>query len=224
MKNGKSENWNMKSIDNKYYKDKTRFMERNILNLGYGQFEGSGNYDIPIIKIDSIPNLENSKLIGFNYAKSCKDCVNKGVHFFLHDYQFERIWNYPQRYIDIFKKFEFILSPDFSPYADMPKATKIFNVYRNRWVGRYYQLQGIKVIPTVTLGGEDSLEYCFDGIEKNSIIAVSTMEEGRWGGYRQLFKYWDTMMNRLEPSKILLYGKDLSKHLNGNIIFMPYSS
>lgn len=215
----------MKSLDNKYQKEKTRFMEANVLNLAYGQFDCNGKYDIPIIKSNDIDNIENTKLIGFNFARTRKQYQpNTGVHFFLHDYHFECLWHYPQRYIETFKRYKYILSPDYSPYADMPKATKIFNVYRNRWVGRYYQEQGIKVIPTITIGDDDSLDYCFDGVEKNSIIAISTMGEGRWGKYEKLIKHWDIMLNKLQPKQILLYGKDLSNELAGNIIHMPYSN
>lgn len=36
--------------------------------------------------------------IGFNYAASTARRAGKGVHFFLDDYQFERVWNNPDRY------------------------------------------------------------------------------------------------------------------------------
>lgn len=153
-------------------------MESNILNLAYGQFESNGKFDIPIIKSEQIDDLKSSKLVGFNFAKSCKDCSNAGVHFFLHDYQFERIWNYPQRYIETFKKFKFILSPDFSPYTDMPKATKIFNVYRNRWCGRYYQTQGIKVIPIgARLMELNILKILFEEKEKKTMTEFKNIEK-----------------------------------------------
>jgi len=61
----------------------------------------------------------------------------------LHDYQFERVWNYPDRYIDVLKKFAFVLSPQFSMYEDMPLVTKLYNLYRNRWCGRYWQENGV---------------------------------------------------------------------------------
>lgn len=56
------------------------------------------------------PKFENSdvipsKLIGFNEVLSSKDC-ECGVHFYIDDYQFERIWNNPERYIEKLQKFE----------------------------------------------------------------------------------------------------------------------
>lgn len=56
-----------------------------------------GYYEMPIIKKESfIP----TDLIGFNYAKSSKN-KNTGIHFYIDDYQFERIWNNKEQYIEI---------------------------------------------------------------------------------------------------------------------------
>ena len=196
----------------------TRIQEQNIHNLVYAQFPGVGEYDIPEMLPTHIDNLQDIPLQGFNYALKEKHPEKIGVHFFLHDYQFERVWNYPDRYIEILKRFSFVLSPQFSTYEDMPKVTKIFNIYRNRWCGRYWQEHGIKVIPTFAYGGDDKFEWCFDGLPKHSTIAVSTMGDGRWGGFKTTFDIWDRIQEELEPETILLYGKDLSKKLSGNNI------
>ena len=45
------------------------------------------------------------------------------------------------------------------------------------------------------------------------------MGEGRWGAYKGLKSWWGAMQYMLEPETILLYGKDLSKELDGNIVF-----
>ena len=197
----------------------TRILEQNIHNLVYAQFDGAGEYDIPKMNAVYIDELENIPLQGFNYALKERHLENMGVHFFLHDYQFERVWKYPDRYIDVLKKFAFVLSPDFSVYEDTPKAIQLYNLYRNRWCGRYWQEQGIKVIPTFTLGNTDLFNTFCAGIPKNSTIAVSTMGEGRWGNYATLKAFWDLMLWKLQPETILLYGKDLSKELSGNIVF-----
>ena len=195
-------------------------MEQNICNLAYAQFEGDGEYDIPMLLPTYIDNLADIPLQGFNYALKEKRPENVGVHFFLHDYQFERVWNYPDRYTEVLSRFAFVLSPDFSPYADMPRALKIYNVYRNRWCARYWQEYGINVIPTITWSDDDSLRYCLDGIPKHSTIAISTMGEGRWANWTSLRTHWNYVINTLEPDTVLLYGKDIIEQykLTGNIV------
>jgi len=200
-------------------KQQTRILEQNIHNLVYAHFDGEGEYDMPILDPVHIDDLESIPLQGFNYALKEKHPENIGVHFFLHDYQFERVWKYPDRYTECLSKFAFVLSPDFSPYADTPKAIKVFNVYRKMWCGRYWQKHGMKVIPTITWGNDEDLAWCLDGVPKYSTIAISTMGEGRWANFKALKHNWEYIMDKLEPETILLYGKDLSNELSGNIVF-----
>lgn len=202
-------------------KNSTRFLEQNICNLAYAQFEGDGEYDIPMLLPTHIDNLADIPLQGFNYALKEKNPENIGVHFFLHDYQFERVWNYPDRYTEVLSKFAFVLSPDFSPYSDSPRAIQIYNVYRNRWCARYWQEYGINVIPTITWANDDSLSYCLSGVPKHSTIAISTMGEGRWAKWQSLRRNWNRIMNTLEPDEVLLYGKNVVNdfQLNGNIVY-----
>ena len=197
----------------------TRFLEQNILNLGYAQFDGVGDYGIPEMFPTHLDNLKDIPIQGFNFALKEKHPETIGVHFFLHDYQFERVWKYPDRYIELLRKFAFVLSPDFSPYSDMPEVLKIYNVYRNRWCGRYWQEHGITVIPTVTWSDASSMKYCLDGIPKNSTVAVSSVGEGRWSNWKSLKYAWSYVMGTLQPEQVLLYGKDLSEELSGNIVY-----
>lgn len=200
-------------------KQQTRILEQNIHNLVYAHFDGEGEYDMPKLDPIHIDNLKDIPLQGFNYALKEKRPENIGVHFFLHDYQFERVWKYPDRYTECLSRFAFVLSPDFSPYANTPKAIKVFNIYRKMWCGRYWQKHGMKVIPTITWGNDEDLEWCLDGVPKYSTIAISTMGEGRWANFKALRHNWNYIMDKLEPETILLYGKDLSNELSGNIVF-----
>ena len=83
----------------------------------YDKTEISGKYDIP--KIYSVEYMPDD-LLGFNYVTNTTD-KSIGVHFFLDDYQIERIWNRPEFYINKLKDFDCVLTPDFSLYSDMPK-------------------------------------------------------------------------------------------------------
>lgn len=163
-------------------------------------------WQMPIIKNDEfIP----SELIGFNYAKS-SDRKNVGIHFYIDDYQFERVWNYPEKYVDILKDYDCILSPDFSLYMDMPMPMKIWNIYRSRQIGSYYQSQGIKVIPTISWAERETFEFCFQGIPEGSIVSVSTIGVKESKDALQIWhEGMDAMIERIKPSAILIYGGKL---------------
>ena len=163
-------------------------------------------WQMPIIqKTNFIPN----DLIGFNYAKTSKN-KNCGIHFYIDDYQFERVWNKPENYTDILMDYDCILSPDFSLYMDMPMPMKIWNIYRSRFIGNYYQNQGIKVIPTISWAEPATFEFCFRGIPKGSVVSISTIGVKR---DQDALKVWrdgvTEMIKQIEPSAILIYGGKL---------------
>ena len=89
----------------------------------YDESRTAGYYQFPTLKAcHYIPD----DLIGFNYVKSWKDNrEGVGVHFYIDDYQFERIWNKPHENIERLRGFSCVLTPDFSTYVDMPMAMKI---------------------------------------------------------------------------------------------------
>lgn len=190
------------------FKENERHKTNDAYNLDLIDFENSTNdfWQMPIIQNDNfIPN----DIIGFNYAKSSKE-HNAGIHFYLDDYQFERIWNKPEDYIDILKQYECIFSPDFSLYLDMPMSMKIWNIYRSRQIGQYYQSQGIKVIPTISWAEKETFEFAFKGIPKGSIVSISTIGVKR---NKEALKIWqegmDAMIQEIQPSTILVYGGKL---------------
>ena len=176
----------------------------------------SGFYEMPTIRKSSfIP----SDLIGFNYALTSKN-KRAGIHCFVDDYQFSRLWNNPDAYIETIAGYECFLSPDFSLYLDMPMAMKVWNIYRSRLIGQYYQDHGIEVIPTVSWAEPETFAFCFDGIEEGATVAVSTIGVKR-NEYAQ--KIWqqgmDEMIKIVKPANILLYGGVVEYDYKGIPIF-----
>ena len=70
---------------------------KNYENLQKRMFDGVGEYGIPQIEPTQYKECD---WIGFNYARSEKDRTRKGVHFFLDDYQFNSVWQSPDKYLD----------------------------------------------------------------------------------------------------------------------------
>lgn len=185
-------------------------------NLQHFRFEGVGKYNIPQIKGSRRRNVQ--ELIGFNYAKSCSDGSGKGLHFFLDDYQFTRIWNDPNKYISILKKFDFVLSPDFSLFTDFPVAMQIYNHYRKHWLAAYWETYGIEVIPTICWSDKQSFDWCFDGEPVGGTVAVSSIGTQTNGNDKAAFLLgYNEMISRLSPETVIFYGS-VPDECRGNII------
>ena len=186
------------------FKENERERTNQAYNLEiYDETQTEGFYQMPIIQND---NYIPKDIIGFNYAKTSQN-KDVGIHFYIDDYQFERLWNSPEEYIDILSEYDCIFSPDFSLYMDMPRAMKIWNIYRSRMIGQFYQNYGIKVIPTISWAEKETFEFCFDGIPKGSIVSISTIGVKRSKEAMQIWKDGvDEMIKRIQPSAILIYG------------------
>lgn len=204
------------------YKENERHRTNDYYNLDLVDFSHITNsfWQMPIIKKETyIPD----DLVGFNYAKTNKE-KNVGIHFYLDDYQFERLWNDPDEYVKILKQYDCILSPDFSLYLDMPMPMKIWNVYRSRQIGSYYQQQGIKVIPTLQWAEKETFSFCFEGIEEGGVVSVSTIGVKRDQRATQIWKDgMDELIKRLNPKTILVYGGKLDYDY-GNVEVIYYDN
>lgn len=178
--------------------------QRNYENLNKRIFEGVGEYNIPVLK-SAVYEVEN--WISFNFARGCDEPERHGIHFFIDDYQFMRLWTNPDAYLDKLGQFQAVCTPDFSTYTDFPKAIQIYNHYRKHWLGAYWQEHGIKVIPTISWSDEESFDWCFDGEPVGGMVAVSSV--GTQGSARaaQLFEAgYNEMKRRLQPAQIVMYG------------------
>lgn len=107
------------------------------LNCEKRMYYGVGEYDFPMMDPVNV-DISGCEVIGFNYAVGCRHPEDKVLHFYVDDYQFERVWNDPNRYLSMLKKFKAVLAPDFSLYDDFPKVVNMFNHYRKQWCARYW--------------------------------------------------------------------------------------
>ena len=201
-----SEDTEDQESDSSYYGDE-RERTAEIYNLwDYDELRVAGKYQMPKLeKTDHVPN----RLIGFNYMLSSKD-YEAGIHFYLDDYQFERIWNNPHKYMEQLTEFDCVLTPDFSLYMNMPMAMKIWNVYRSRLLGQIMQDYGITVIPTLQWAEKETFEFCFDGIEPGGTVSVSTIGVKQDEDAQKIwFDGMTEAIKRLKPETVLIYGGDI---------------
>lgn len=192
------------------------------------QFPGKGKLKIPIIpQFEAKPgDFDDLLLIGFDKTHlEDNNHLNRMVHFFLYDYRFERVWKNPDNDIEKLSRYRAVLSPDFSMYLEMAPVMQIYNVFRNRWCGAYWASKGIRVIPSVNWGDETSFDFCFQGIEKGSTVAVSTYMASE-SDHHEAQKEWfmtgyNEMLRQVEPERIICYNTPFPE-MQGNIVYVDY--
>ena len=204
-------------VDNKLIEEKTEYDKEKLekkLKLVRNEFTTAGKYEMPLIKKQEI-DLDEIDL--WNYTKTKmqdEDNKHKTIHFFTYDWLFDNVYEKPEVALEKLDQYYALLTPEFSTYKDMPLARQIDSVFKNRWCGAFWQKQGMTVIPTISWGSIPCMEFCFDGVEKGSVVAVSTYtrednKEGFMLGYNK-------MLEIIEPSAIICYGTPFPE-MKGNI-------
>ncbi len=183
-------------------------------------FQTVGKWNIPLVKKQELCT-DNIKLLACSDTKSNDIPENKerGIHFFVDDYRFEGIYTNPERTLSRYSQYAFLLTPDFSLYADMPLWKQLENVSKNRWVGAYWQEKGLIIIPTISWSTARSFEFCFDGVEQESIVAIGMIgcKHSKLGFMRG----YNAMLEKIKPSAVICFGTPFPA-MEGNIIAVDY--
>jgi len=64
--------------------------------------------------------------------------------FYCYDYKFTALWKHPE--IILQTGASVYIEPNFSTSEDMPRAVALYGIFRKRWLCRYWQTQGIRII------------------------------------------------------------------------------
>lgn len=177
-------------------------------NLLLRQFSSDNEYGFPSIKAARFKITRTRKLLSYTHRDDKGHQHAEAIcHFFLDDYRFESVWNKPTAGLRRVQRFWAAITPDWSMFTDWPVIIQQWNCYRNRWTGRFWQENGVRVIPTVNWSDQKSYEWCFLGLPKDSVVAIA-VPDGRRAKVQRLFREgFEEMIQRLEPRQIIIYGK-----------------
>ncbi len=135
--------------------------------------------------------------------------------FFTEDWRFNKFYEKPAMWLKklLDDSWGGLVQPDFSLYQDWPFSMNLWNLYRSRWVARFWQENGLKILPIVQncmirqpgagahrIGLEslpDTLR-CF-GTECRSI----SQNKGSFEVWGRNLRWW---VDCLKPEAVLIYG------------------
>lgn len=169
-------------------------------------FETVGRWGIPLVRRQDLVDGDIG-LISYSDTRAHDVEANtcKGVHFFIDDPRFEGIYENPGKSLAKLSQYRFLLTPDNSVYADMEPWMQLGSVAKSRWVGAWWQSQGLTVYPTLSWGTAQSFEFCFKGFERGGTVAIATYACRRAKSL-YLPGYYE-MMRQLDPEHIICLGE-----------------
>lgn len=206
-------------------------MRKTIFDDGFQSYLTEGAILVGEPGIPVLMDLHNTQIpndmIPFTKAKKCTN-KRQYVHFYEHDKEFSRVLTATDKYLDLFKQYDGVITPDCSLLIGQSKCLQQANTYMNRAVGYYLQKNGIPVIPNIRWSDESSFEYCFLGVPKNSIVSVSTHGCIKSQNQRIMFKKGlKAMINELSPKIVLVHGympEDIFGEFIDKVEFHRYKS
>lgn len=106
-------------------------------------YPSDNEFDIPVLMVEQQP--KNGLILPFNGWGACsRDKKMIGTyHFYVDDYRFEAIWKHPEKVI--VSGCKAIVEPNLSLFDTTPVAYGLQQIYKKRWIARYFQECGIDV-------------------------------------------------------------------------------
>lgn len=129
-----------------------------------------------------------------------------GMSFYCRDEAFTPILNNPDRYVEKLFHYACVIGIDASPYDNMPLVVQKSQIYTNLAITYYFGTKGLKVIPNIRLGNDETVGM-LDAVPRECLIAVGT------NGFvwnlenRKIFRdQMRIVVDSLRPKGILVYG------------------
>ncbi|OQW91395.1 MAG: hypothetical protein BWK78_04740 [Thiotrichaceae bacterium IS1] len=161
------------------------------------------NYGFPIVHPVNWLLPENISIVRYDTARN-RPSKLRAVHFYVDDFRMNTTFHKPAKCLDYVRGFQFAVGPDFSVAIDLPHAVNVWNVFRSRWVSRFWQENNIKVVPSVTWGSFESFAYVFQSLPSASVLSVRCdVDDSSNPLFLEGYEY---MCSLLKPKLVLVLG------------------
>ena len=182
------------------------FIKRELSKAPYeSDFPKVGKYNFPqLAQTKYLPELP---VFPFNYLKSTFQKGRYWYHCFTTEKNFNRLCTNFNEYEEFLTNVKGIISADFNLYRNYLDEVLIRNCRKNRLVDYALQQMGVPMIPAAGFAGESSWEWCFDGLPKNSTVAVTTNTLYDKEANRLFVGGINAMVKKIQPTAIVVCGK-----------------
>jgi hypothetical protein len=155
--------------------------------------------------------------------------------FFTEDYRFNNCYDFASHFLEelLEEDWAALMLPDYSLFDHFPLPMKLWNLYRSRWCGRYWQEAGFKVIPIIQacqLGSESEASMtrplCIDTLPDYTPVVACQMRSN--AAYQDFCEDINYAVETKSIETVIIYGGlDRQKVIHGyltdkaEIIYLP---
>lgn len=126
------------------------------------RFPGESTWDIPILDVNRQALALELPVERWGSKAGARTRKNPGTwHFYTSDDRFEALWANPLPVV--LTGCAAAVEPNFTVTLDSPRAFVLWNVYRKRWIARFWQLEGVRVWVDLNVPAEWA-PYTFLGV------------------------------------------------------------
>ena len=170
-----------------------------------------GDADIPSLM--EFKNIIIPKELAPYTARKRINNKNIFLHCFIHDFQFSSLITDTKKHVSEISSYDGMICPDPTITIGGSKTINQAQVYFSRAVGFYLQKHGVFAIPCVRWGDPSTYDYCFLGVPKNYIVAISThgcimpCKENNNELRNAFISGLPIMLEILKPKYVIVYGR-----------------
>lgn len=107
-------------------------------------FPSDNDYEIPLLDINLQARSFDLPFSVYGTQSRRTKMGGGTVAFYIDDYRFEALWRDPSNIVR--SGVTNMVEPNFSCYASMPVAVGAYQIYRKRWIARWCQTHGVRVL------------------------------------------------------------------------------
>ncbi|MBQ9372068.1 MAG: DUF4417 domain-containing protein [Thermoguttaceae bacterium] len=167
-----------------------------------------GNFDFPVLPPQQLHPDPHALPINYITSKMTARMLRANwFHCHVDDRHFEKYWNNLDQYKPTITQAGGVIGPDFSVYRNFSVERQMYNVYRNRVLAYAITQVNPNLIPAAPFGGEETWDWCFLGLPKNSTVSITTNGVLSDPEAMRLFVGGvDELVRQLEPYGIAVCG------------------
>jgi len=174
---------------------------------------------------DDLGDPQAEGLFFLVYSCSCRrlDFTRTILAFYTEDHRFESLWQTPDVFAGklINSGMQAIVAPNYSLWYGQAQAVHIWNTYRSRWIGRYFQEAGLRLIPDVNWADEKSFDFCLAGIPVGAPVIswqIQNISAKDSEGCQRAQQGMKIALERLQPQGVIVYGSKLGQQMADEVV------